>query len=192
MISDIMCGITYITLSYYVNILTYTYNFNKYIYEKISLSLILSIICNAICNFVQPIAYKRVYNDLLQPCFLTFRTYVGRVYRPFPWASRTLVLLVTYNRGIFRQFVYTIFAYSEQLIHRTLPQLNIRQYPQYFNYLSIYCSCYPLSPIAIALSQLSSLSPHPLTPFLTLYHLSHLISYILIYPSALYIFISYS
>ena len=63
--SDIMCGITYITLSYYVNILTYTYNFNKYIYEKISLSLILSIICNAIRNFVQPLAYKRVYNDLL-------------------------------------------------------------------------------------------------------------------------------
>lgn len=104
--------------------------------------------------------------------FLTFRTYAGRVYRPLPWASRTLILLVTYNRGIFRQFVYTIFAYSEQLIHRTLPQLNIRQYPQYFNYLSIYCSCYPLSPIAIALSQLSSLSPHPLTPTLTLYHIS--------------------
>lgn len=76
------------------------------------------------------------------------------------------------TRGIFRQIVYTIFAYSEQLIRRTLPQLNIRQYSQYFNYLSIYCSCYPLSPIAIALSQLSSLSPHPLTSFLTLYHIS--------------------
>lgn len=159
-----MCSITYITLSYYVNILTYTYNFNKYIYEKISLSLILSIICNALCNFVQPLAYKRVYNDLLQPCFLTFRTYAGRVYRPLPWASRTLILLVTYNRGIFRQFVYTIFAYSEQLIRRTLPQLNIRQYPQYFNYLSIYCSCYPISPIA--LSQLSSLTSRPLSPYI--------------------------
>lgn len=29
-----------------------------------------------------------------------------------------------------------------------------------------------LLPIPIALSQLSSLSPHPLTPFLTLYHIS--------------------
>lgn len=102
MMSDIMCGITYITLSYYVNILTYTYNFCKYIYKKISLSLILSIICNALCNFVQPLAYKRVYNDLLQPCFLTFRTYAGRVYCPLPWASRTLILLVTYNRGYFQ------------------------------------------------------------------------------------------
>lgn len=128
--------------------------------------------CNVLRNFMQPLAHKGVYNDLLYTPFQPSRTYTTRLYRPLPWASRTLILLVTYNRGIFRQFVYTIFAYSEQLIHRTLPQLNIRQYPQYFNYLSIYCSCYPLSPIAIALSQLSSLSPHPLTPTLTLYHIS--------------------
>lgn len=87
--------------------------------------------------------------------------------------------------GIFRQFVYTIFAYSEQLIRRTLPQLNICQYSQYFNYLSIYCSCYPLSPIALSsliiLSQLLIIISTP-----THAH-SHLISYILIYPSALYI-----
>lgn len=63
--SDIMCGITYITLSYYVNILTYTYNFNKYIYEKISLSLILFIMCNVLRNFMQSLAHKGVYNDLL-------------------------------------------------------------------------------------------------------------------------------
>lgn len=57
--------ITYITLSYYVNILTYTYNFNKYIYEKISLSLILFIMCNVLRNFMQSLAHKDVYNDLL-------------------------------------------------------------------------------------------------------------------------------
>lgn len=33
---------------------------------------------------------------------MTFRTYAGRVYRPFPWTSRTSVLLVTYNWGYFQ------------------------------------------------------------------------------------------
>lgn len=98
----LVCGITYITLSYYVTFLTYIYNSCKYIYEKILLLLILSIICNALRNFVQPFAYKGVYNDLLQPHFLTFRTYVTRLYRPLPWTSRTSVLLVTPNRGYFQ------------------------------------------------------------------------------------------
>lgn len=97
-----MCGITYITLSYYVTFLTYIYNSCKYIYKKISLSLILFIVCNALRNFVQPFAYKGVYSDLLQPRFQTFRTYAGRVYHPFPWASRTLVLLVMPNWGYFQ------------------------------------------------------------------------------------------
>ena len=61
----VVFSITYITLSYYVTFLTYTYNSCKYIYKKISLSLILSIICNALCNFMQPLAHKGVYNDLL-------------------------------------------------------------------------------------------------------------------------------
>ena len=59
------CGITYITFTYYITFLTYTYNFCKYIYKKTLVSLILSIICNALRNFVQPFAYKGVYNDLL-------------------------------------------------------------------------------------------------------------------------------
>lgn len=90
------------------------------------------------------------------------------------------------TRGIFRQFVYTIFAYSEQLIRRTLPQLNICQYSQYFNYLSIYCSCYPLSPIALSspiiLSQLliiisapTHAHSHLILYILTLYYISYIL-----------------
>lgn len=33
---------------------------------------------------------------------MTFRTCTGRVYRPNHWTSRTLILLVTYNRGYFQ------------------------------------------------------------------------------------------
>ena len=51
---------------------------------------------------MQPFAHKGVYNDLLQPPFLTFRTYVTRLYRPLPWTSRTLVLLFMPNRGYFQ------------------------------------------------------------------------------------------
>lgn len=126
--------------------------------------------CNVLRNFMQPLAHKGVYNDLLYTPFQPSRTYTTRLYRPLPWASRTLILLVTYNRGIFRQFVYTIFAYSEQLIHRTLPQLNIHPIFIVFQ-LSLYLLLL-LPPIPIILSQLSSLSPHPLTPTLTLYHIS--------------------
>ena len=97
-----MLYITYIRLSYYDTFLTQSYKHRIYIYKKISLSLILSIICNTICNFVQPLAYKRVYNDLLQPCFLAFRTCADRVYRPLPWTYRTHVLLVMPNWGYFQ------------------------------------------------------------------------------------------
>lgn len=177
--SDTMCGITYITLSYYVNILTYTYNFNKYIYEKISLSLILSIICNTLCNFVQPLAYKRVYNDLLQPCFLTFRTYVGRVYRPHPWASRTLILLVTYNRGYFQ----TIRIYDFRI-------LGIADTPH--TPTTQYSSISIVFQLSFYLLLLLPPIPHYSIPTIIIISApthahSHLISYILIYPSALYI-----
>ena len=184
--SDTMCGITYITLSYYVNILTYTYNFNKYIYKKISLSLILFIVCNVLRNFVQPLAYKRVYNDLLQPCFLTFRTYVGRVYRPLPWASRTLILLVTYNRGYFqtiRIYDFRILGIADTPHTPTTQYSSISIVFQLSLHLLLLLPpiphCYCSIPTIIIIS----------TPT---HALSHLISYILIYPSALYIFISYS
>lgn len=135
--------ITYITLSYYVTFLTYTYNSCKYIYEKTLLLPILFIICNAICNFMQPLAHKRVYNDLLQPCFLTFRTYAGRVYRPLPWASRTLILLVTYNRGYFQ----TIRIYDFRILRIADTSRNLITVilPSSIIYLTIVTSYHQLS-----------------------------------------------
>lgn len=143
MIFDIMCGITYITLSYYVNILTYTYNFNKYIYEKTLLSLILSIICNALRNFMQPLARKGVYNDLLQPRFLIFRSCATRLYRPLPWASRILVLLVIHNQGYFQ----TIRIYDFRILRIADTSRNLITVilPSSIIYLTIVTSYHQLS-----------------------------------------------
>lgn len=100
--------------------------------------------CNVLRNFMQSLAHKGVYNDLLQPCFLTFRTYAGRVYRPIPWASRTLILLVTYNRGYFQ----TIRIYDFRILGiADTPHTPTTQYSPNIHSISIISlSIAPVTP----------------------------------------------
>ena len=137
--------------------------------------------CNVLRNFMQPIAYKRVYNDLLQPRFLIFRSCATRLYRPLPWASRTLILLVTYNRGYFQ----TIRIYDFRI-------LGIADTPH--TPTTQYSSISIVFQLSLHLLLLLPPIPHCYCSIPTIIIISapthahsHLISYILIYPSALYI-----
>lgn len=96
---------------------------------------------------------------------------------PLPWTYRILALLVIPNLGYFqtiRIYDFRIPGIADTPHTPTTQYLSIFIVFQLSLYLLLllppiphcYCS------IAIALSQLSSLSPHPLTPFLTLYHIS--------------------
>lgn len=135
--------------------------------------------CNVLRNFMQPLAHKGVYNDLLQPRFLIFRSCATRLYRPLPWASRILVLLVTYNRGYFQ--IIRIYDFRILVIADT-PHTPTTQYSPNIHSISI-----------ISLS-IASVTPYPHYSIPTIIIISapthahsHLISYILIYLSVLYI-----
>lgn len=123
--------------------------------------------CNVLRNFMQPLAHKGVYNDLLQPCFLTFRTYAGRVYRPLPWASRTLILLVTYNRGYFqaiRIYDFRILGIADTPHTPTTQYLSIFIVFQLSLHLLLLLPHIPHCSIPTIIINF--------TPTLTLYHIS--------------------
>lgn len=108
---------------------------------------------------------------------MTFRTYAGRVYRPLPWASRTLILLVTYNRGYFQAI--RIYDFCILVIADTSRNLITVILPSPIIYLTIvFYNRHQLSSVITLISLYIHLiySPH-----ITLFSY-HIIRYVIHHP----------